>query len=121
MSETTKDVQKVQTPMIHASWHNVYDADRPMADISPMRSFPDGAPRSIWTANVIAIGGTITAIAGVLEGSMDGSNWYSVLTISTVGSVNNQNIIAKHFRVRITSVTFGTGYAYRVGVTAAGT
>ena len=111
----------VSLPNVQTSWHNVFDADRMTVDVSPVRHFADGMARSSWSVSVSGIGGTITTITGVLEGTMDGTNFYPIANITTAGLVSAQNILAKNFRVRIWAYTAGTANCYRVGVAASAT
>jgi hypothetical protein len=121
----------IALPNVQTSWHNVFDADRPMADISPVRHFSDGLARSNWTMTVIALGtslGTCT-ITAILEGTQDGTNWYNILAPGattggaavTATSSGATPVQAKMFRVRVTSFTQSTAIGYRVAVAATGT
>lgn len=132
MADSTNNngVQKtVSLPNVQTSWHNVFDADRNITnEISPVRTFSDGLARCNWTMAVVALSpsGT-TTVTAILEGSMDGTNFYTILApgATTAGQAVTANstgatpAVAKHFRVRVTNWTQGTAIGYRVQVVVA--
>jgi len=75
------------------------------------------APLKVFSLNVKGVGGTPTAWAVVLEGSLDGVNWTTILTHNqltplgqTISSGSN-NDPSLFFRSRCISVTLGTASA----------
>jgi|HubBroStandDraft_1064217.scaffolds.fasta_scaffold120735_1 hypothetical protein len=109
-------------PPVQTVWGNVFDQDQISTGISPWRRFSDGKARSNWSVYPVGVNGTVTTLAGIVEGSFDGTNVFTIATISAAGSlVNVQNICADRFRVKLTTNTLGTAEATRVGVGASGT
>lgn len=123
MADDDKKTDTQNTKPVKTTWHNVFDADRPMADISPLRWFTDHKARSNWTVNVAALGASSTTnVQGVLEGSLDHWNFAPILTFNwtgpTPGQFTAQGPSYVAFRVHTTSFTPGGAVGYRVGVAA---
>jgi len=80
------------------------------------------SPLSVFSLNVKAVGGTPIAWVVLLEGSLDGENWTTILTHTqltglgqTISSGSNSDPIL-YFRSRCVSVSLGTASAIKATI-----